>query len=1061
MEKNDSIEGIAVIGMAGCFPGAKNIDEFWRNLRDGVESIIFFSDDELVSSGIDPTVLADPNYVKAGFVLDNVELFDAQFFGFTPREAEILDPQHRFFLKCACEALENAGYDPETYKGLIGIYAGAGTNSYLLNNLNANRHLIESLDAFETTLLSAKDFLTTRAAYVLNLRGPAVTVQTACSTSLVAVHMACQSLLTYHCDIALAGGVSLKSPQKKGYLYREGMILSPDGHCRAFDARAQGTVVGNGVGIVVLKRLADAIADGDSIHAVIKGSAINNDGSSKVGYTAPSVDGQAEVIAMAQAMAGVEPETISYIEAHGTGTPLGDPIEIAGLSQAFRARSQKNGFCAIGSVKTNIGHTDVAAGAAGLIKTVLALKHKLLPPSLYFETPNPRIDFENSPFYVNTRLSQWEPRGTPRRAGVSSFGIGGTNAHAVLEEFPAVGPSGPSRPAQLLLLSAKTSTALETATTNLAKHLKQNPDLNLSDVAFTLKVGRTAFNRRRMLVCREHEDALGALSNLDPKRVLTSVQEPRDRPVAFMFPGQGSQYMNMALELYEAEPTFRQQLDTCSEFLKPDSGVDLRGLLYPSADHEESASRQLNRTATTQPALFVVEYALARLLIDWGIKPQAMIGHSIGEYVAACLAGVFSLQDALMLVATRSRLMDQCAAGSMLTVSLPEKEVKLLLGDKLSLAAVNGPSLCVVSGPAASVDQLETRLTEQGSECHRLHTSHAFHSKMMEPVLKPFIGEVKKLKLHPPKIPYVSNLTGTWITASQATDPNYWSRHLRQTVRFSDGLQELLKEPERLLLEVGPGQTLSSLAKQHPNKAVEQVTLSSIRHPQEQLSDVSFLLNMMGRLWLAGIPIDWPQFYAHERRQRVPLPTYPFECRRFWIEPQKKTYSRRTRPRPLDPDVAAAPQDLTSRTERDDVSPGQALQLDLFIPEHARPELNHSYAATRNPTERTLANIWQQLLGLEQVGIHDDFFDLGGHSLLAIQIISRVWNTFHVYLPVHALFENPTIAGLAAQITDVLTETLVVPEEMADILAHLESLSPEETQRLLAQEATEREREKL
>ena len=906
LDKHAASAGIAIIGMACCFPGAKNIAEFWHNLRDGVESVAFFSDDELAAAGVDPTALADPNYVKAGCILDNVELFDAQFFGFTPREAEIMDPQHRLFLMCAWEALENAGYDPEAYPGLIGTYAGTGTNSYLLNNLRANRHRIEALDAFETTLLSAKDFVTTRVAYELNLRGPAVTVQTACSTSLVAVHMACQSLLHYQCDITLAGGVSVKSPHKKGYVYQEGMILSPDGHCRAFDARAQGTVIGSGVGIVVLKRLADAIADNDCVYAVIKGSAINNDGAAKIGYTAPSVDGQAAVIAMAQAIAGIEPETISYIEAHGTGTPLGDPIEIAGLTQAFRGHSRKSGFCAIGSVKTNIGHTDAAAGAAGLIKTVLALQHQLLPPSLHFETPNPQIDFANSPFYVNTRLTPWESNGTPRRAGVSSFGIGGTNAHMVLEEAPATAPSSPSRPWQLLLLSAKTSTALATTTANLVTHLQRHPEVNLADVAFTLQVGRQTFNHRRMLVCRDHAEALSALDRLAPDRVFTSVLEPGDRPLAFMFPGQGAQYIHMAAELYQTEPMFRQQLDACSEFLKPHVGLDLRDVLYPSADHEASAARQLHRTATTQPALFAVEYALARLFMAWGIKPQAMIGHSLGEYVAACVAGVFSLEDALTLVASRGRLMDQLPAGAMLAVPLPAQEVAPLLGDTLSLAAINAPSLCVVSGPIEAVEPLAKRLTEKGTSCRRLHTSHAFHSHMMDPILQSFIEEVKKVKLHAPQIPYISNLTGTWITAAEATDAHYWSRHLRHTVRFSDGLQELLQDTQRLFLEVGPGQTLSSLAKQDAHQAGEQVMLSTLRHPLDQRSDVNFLLHTIGRLWLAGIPLHWPGFYANERRQRVALPTYPFEGRRFWSEPQKASSAEAARPLALDkkPDVA-------------------------------------------------------------------------------------------------------------------------------------------------------------
>ncbi len=884
-----ALEGIAIIGISGRFPGAKNTDEFWQNLQDGVESVSFFTAEQLESSGIDPALLSNPNYVKARADLEDIELHDASFFGFNPKEAEITDPQHRFFLECAWSALENAGYNSETYEGSIGVYGGAsgGTNTYLLNNLYSNRNLRKSVSDYQLFIANDKDFLTTRVSYKLNLKGPSVTVQTACSTSLVAICQACQSLRNYQCDMALAGGVSITVPQQAGYLYQEGMILSPDGHCRAFDAKAQGTIIGSGVGIVVLKRLEDALADGDYIHAVIKGSAINNDGSLKVGYTAPSIDGQAQVIAEALAMAEVDPETVTYVEAHGTGTPLGDPIEITALTQAFSLQTQKKGFCAIGSVKTNIGHLDTAAGVTGLIKTILALKHKLLPPSLHFESPNPQIDFTNSPFYVNAKLSEWKVGRTPRRAGVSSFGIGGTNAHVVLEEAPMVENSGASRPKQLLVISAKTSSALDSATANLAAYLKQHPDANLADVAYTYQVGRRAWNHRRVLVCQTIEDAANALSTLEPKRVLTSCQQPKKPRVVFMFPGQGAQYVDMARELYQVESVFREQVDLCSELLIPHLELDLRCCLYPSQDQVETATQQIELTAITQSALFVIEYALAKLWMHWGVHPQAMIGHSIGEYVAACLAGVFSLSDALALVAARGRLMQSLLGGDMLAVALPELEVQPLLGQKLSLAAINGPSLCVVSGGSEAVAELEGKLSQQGVECRRLHTSHAFHSEMMEPILGQFTEQVKQVNLQSPKIPYVSNVTGTWITAAEATAPSYWTRHLRQTVRFAAGLHELLQEPERVLLEVGPSRTLSTLARRHP-EATQQVTLSSLRHPQEQHSDVAFLLNTLGQLWLAGIEVDWAGFYANERRHRLPLPTYPFERQRYWVEPQKQ-----------------------------------------------------------------------------------------------------------------------------------------------------------------------------
>lgn len=881
-------ERVAIIGMAGRFPGAQKISEFWQNIRNGNNSITFLSAQELLSSGIDPAVLNDPNYVKAYSSLEDIEFFDASFFGYSPREAEIIDPQHRIFLECAWEALENAGYDTELYKGSIGFYAGTALNSYIIN-LYSNRNFRESLDNVQVVVGNVMGLMPTRVSYKLNLKGPSCGVQTGCSTSLVSVHLACLGLLNGECDIALAGGVSVSSLGKSGYLYKEEGVLSPDGYCRAFDAKAGGTVFGNGVGIVVLKRLTDALADRDCIYAVIKGSAINNDGAQKVGFTAPSVTGQAKVIEEALAKAGVEPETINYIETHGTGTALGDPVEIAALTKVFCKSTENKGFCAVGSVKTNIGHLDAAAGVAGLIKTVLALKHQQIPPSLHFHEPNPQIDFANSPFYVNTKLANWQKNGTPRRAGVSSFGMGGTNAHAIVEEAPTVEDSSPGRTQKLLLLSAKTSSALDTATTNLAAYLKQHPDLNLADVAYTLQVGRRPFNHRRMLVCKNITSAVQALefpaspaSSL-PTTYDRTLQELCYRPVTFMFSGQGSQYINMGQELYQTEPTFREQVDRCCELLNPHLGLDLRHIIYPI--DAEVAAQQLLQTALAQPALFVVEYALAKLWMAWGVQPQATIGHSIGEYVAAAVAGVFSLEDALALVAARGRLMQQCPPGAMLSVPLAEEKVKPLVGLNLALAASNAPELCVVSGTTAAINELQNCLTQQGVECRRLHTSHAFHSPMMEPILEQFKQQVSLVSLSPPKLPFLSNVTGTWITAAEATDPNYWANHIRQTVRFAAGSAELVQKPNQILLEVGPGRTLSTFAKQY--QLPELLVLTSLRHQKEQQSDVAFILNTLGRLWLAGVEIDWSGFYAQERRHRLPLPTYPFERQRYWIQPQK------------------------------------------------------------------------------------------------------------------------------------------------------------------------------
>ncbi|HEX4494600.1 MAG TPA: amino acid adenylation domain-containing protein [Thermoanaerobaculia bacterium] len=981
---------IAIVGMAGRFPGADGVEPFWRNLRDGVESIRFFTPEELEASfGVQPEA-DDPLFVRAGGVLEDIESFDAAFFDFNPREAEVTDPQQRIFLECCWEALERAGYDPEAFPGGIGVFAGSGLNTYLLNNVLAHPELFRTLSPFQILIGADKDYLAPRVSYKLNLKGPSISVQTACSTSLVAVHLACQSLQDYQSDLALAGGVSIRVPQKSGYRYTEGGIYSPDGHCRAFDRDAGGTVTGSGAGVVVLKRLADALADGDEILAVIRGSAINNDGAAKVGFTAPSVEGQVAVISEALAAAGLPAETIGYVEAHGTGTALGDPIEITALTRAFGVGPERPGTCAVGSVKTNIGHLDTASGVTGLIKTVLALQHRTLPPSLHFAAPNADIDFTAGPFYVNTARADWPAGDGPRRAGVSSFGIGGTNAHAVVEEAPVAEPSGPSRAWQLLLLSARTPTALETVTDNLARHLAEHPEQPLADVAFTTHVGRRAFKHRRALVCRDRADAAAALLSRDPHRLLALTQEDRDRPVAFLFPGQGAQHPGMGQDLYATEPAYRRALDTCAEILAPHLGLDLRTVL-----HSSPAGESLERTALAQPALFTVEYALTQLLREWGIRPAAMIGHSIGEYVAACVAGVFSLEDALALVAARGRLMQSVPAGSMLVVPKPEAEVAKLLADGLSLAAVNGPAFSVVSGPAAAVDALARRLATEGIDARRLHASHAFHSAMMDPLLEDFAREVGKVHLSAPRIPYLSNLTGTWIEPSQATDPMYWVRHLRETVRFGDGAAELLRDRSRLFLEVGPGRTLASLIRP---VAGDRTVVTSMRHPRDTGSDDDPLPNAVARLWLAGARVDWAGFHSRERRRRVLLPTYPFERQRFWLEPAP------ARPLSASPATAAGP-----------LVPARVEERAPAVPSgHSRPGLATPYVAPADEVESAVASFWERALGVDGVGTHDDFFELGGHSLLATQITAEVRAAFRVDAPLRGLFETPTVAGLAA-----------------------------------------------
>jgi amino acid adenylation domain-containing protein len=889
---------IAVIGMSGRFPGAKNLHEYWDNLKNGVESISFFSDEELAKAGIDEEILKDPDYIKAHGNLQDKKLFDASFFGYSPREAELMNPQIRIFHECAWEALEDAGYNPGTYSERIGLFAGASSGFHW----EARSHLSgksSEYGGFASSQFIDKDYLCSRVAYNLNLKGGTSFVQTACSTSLVAIHQACRALLTGESEMVLAGGSSIITIPGQGYLYQEGMIASPDGHCRAFAGNSAGTIGGEGSGIVVLKRLKPALRDRDNIYAIIRGTAINNDGNRKMGFTAPSVEAQAEVIRTAQRMTRVDPETITYVEAHGTGTNLGDPVEIEALKLAFN--TDKRNYCGIGSVKSNFGHLDAAAGVAGFIKTVLALKHKLIPPSLHLETPNPAIDFKNSPFYVNTTLKKWQGNGDPLRAGVSSFGIGGTNAHVVLEQAPVIGHSSlvigekrKEREYQLMLLSARTETALEKMTENLARYFKQEPGINLADAAYTLQVGRKTFPYRRMLVCSTIEQTIAALTSPASGMLHNYHWKPGDkeRDVIFMFPGQGAQYVNMGLELYQTETIFREEIDRCFEILNGLLDYDIKEILYPfhrsnrSDTSYKSYKSHINRTEVAQPILFAFEYALAKLLMKWGITPRAMIGHSIGEYTAACLSGVFSLEDALKLVVLRGRLMQQMPPGAMLGVQLAKEDLIPLLNDELSLAAVNTPSFCVVSGPAEIIHAFADRLKQKEHSCRLLHTSHAFHSKMMEPILQEFEAQVGKIAVNKPGIPYISNVTGNRATVEEAASSKYWANHIRETVQFSDGLKELLEKSQAIFVEVGPGNVLSTFVRQHPHKKENHFILNLTRHPKKDVSDRYYLLNKIGELWLYGIKIDWETFHAAENMApgRITLPTYPFERLRYWID---------------------------------------------------------------------------------------------------------------------------------------------------------------------------------
>lgn len=883
----DNAFDVAVIGLALRFPGANGPDQFWQNLREGVESISTLTTEDvsaaLESVGLSPTLATTQNFVRAAAVLDGIDLFDAGFFGYTPKEAREMDPQHRLFLECAWESLEAAGYDPFRYSGAIGVYAGTSVSSYLLFNV------FEGYDPqgwLQSIISNDKDYLTTRISYKFDLRGPSVAVQTACSTSLVAIHLACQGLLAGDCDIAMAGGVSIHLPDKIGYIYDANGVLSSDGHCRSFDDQSTGTVLGNGAGVVVLKRLEDAIRDRDNICAIVKGSAINNDGARKVGYTAPAVDGQAEVIEAAHAVSGVDPGTISYIEAHGTGTPLGDPIEVAALARAFSGRDARRNSCALGSVKSNVGHLDAAAGVAGFIKTVLALQHREIPPSLHFNTPNANIDFDSSGFYVNAKLQSWADQHGPRRAGVSSFGIGGTNAHVILEEAASPEPALPSTAGeQLILLSARTPGALENVRERIARHISDNPDVVLEDMAYTLQVGRAEFRCRQAIVCSDRDELLRLFGETDRYGGFARLDAHASAPdIVFMFPGQGSQYASMGRGLYDTQPMFRHEVDRCAAILAPLLGLDIRDIMWREASNDAAEKPLLDQIELTLPALFTIEYALARLWMNWGIKPAQMIGYSAGEYVAAAIAEVFSLEDALLLVSTRARLMRTTPAGAMMSVGLSEAALKARIDHDLAIAAVNGPDLCVVSGPPAAVENLRVALAHDNIEYQLLNAAHGFHSAMMETILPEFRSIVQQVDLKPPSLSYMSNLTGRAITGAEATSAEYWVNHLRRTVRFNDGLTALAQEPDRIFLEVGPGRVLGGFARQQMPADEPHTALASLRHAHEQISDGRFALTTIGKLWLRNVRVDWEAVRASSSARRIPLPTYPFERRRHWIK---------------------------------------------------------------------------------------------------------------------------------------------------------------------------------
>ncbi len=988
-------EPIAIIAMAGRFPGASDVERFWSNLCEGLDSITFFQNAEL-DPGLPIEVTSDPCYVKARGVIDGVDMFDAAFFGISPREAELMDPQQRIFMELCWECLERGGHAPDSAQTTVGVFAGMYNATYFQRHVQTRPDLIEKLGEFQVMLANEKDYIATRVANRLNLTGPAVSVHTACSTSLVAITQAFNSLRAGQCDMALAGGASITCPPRSGYLYQEGAMLSPDGRTRSFDAQAQGTVFSDGASVVLLKRLGDAIADGDTVHAVIRGVAVNNDGRDKASFTAPSIDGQAAVVAGALEAAGVDPRSISYVEAHGTATPLGDPVEVEALTRAFRRKTQDVGFCRIGSVKSNVGHMVIAAGAGGVIKTALSLSNELMPPSIHHTSPNPKIDFANSPFIVNDQLTPWPRSQQPRRAGVSGFGVGGTNAHVVMEEAPVLEASPAAEGPQALLLSARTASALDTMALQLADHLEQHPESNLADVAHTLQVGRSRFTHRLCVVADSTQRACLALRSADDAQRTRSALGAAVPTTVWLFPGQGSQYAGMGNGLYATDPAFRAAFDQCTEALQGVLPFDLKARIF------EGAADALLATSTTQPAIFCLEYALAKAWQARGAMPAALIGHSVGEFVAAVIAGVMDMGDAARLVARRGALMQALPAGSMLSVRLTVDEVLSRLPSALSLAAENGPTACVVAGATPAVEAWAAELERDGIVVRMLQTSHAFHSSMMDPAVEPFEQEMRKIRLSAPAIPIASTLTGTWLTDEQAQDPHYWARHLREPVRFSPALRTVQQTHTAAFVEMGPRGTLSTLARQH-TAAGQGATVAMASLADAPELEATHMALAQGRLWTLGIELPASVASPSAGRRRIRLPTYPFERKRFWIEaaPLAKTIAAIAS---TGVDSTTPPGGSSSATPSSNIHPER---VNMATSPHDLPP-STGPASRRASLVTRLQTLFEEVAGTDLVGVDASisFVELGLDSLTLTQAALQIKKRFGVPVTFRQLMET-------------------------------------------------------
>ncbi|MFT5822224.1 MAG: phthiocerol/phenolphthiocerol synthesis type-I polyketide synthase E [Crocinitomix sp.] len=998
---------IAIVGMSGKFPKSENIAALWKNLAAGNELIDFYTDAEIAELGISEEIINNPNFIKSSSLIDDPGSFDHSFFGYTREEAALMDPQIRLLHEQVWNSLENAGYNPFNYDKKIGCYFSAS------DNVNWRTHVVLSeavnVNPFFVRHIANGNSISRLISYSLNLKGPSYYLDTACSSSLVAVHVACRSLLLKECTIALAGGVSISSSTEVGYLYEEGSIFSKDGHCKAFDSEASGTIGGEGAGVVVLKRLEDALNDKDHIYSVIRATSVNNDGNQKVGYTAPSIIGQHNCIKTAIQIAGIEPTDISYVETHGTGTVLGDPVEVEALNKAFNYDTSHS--CAIGSLKSNFGHLDAAAGVAGLIKATLCLDNKALPPSLHFKTPNPQIKFKSGPFFVNTELTEWKSE-KPRFAGVSSFGIGGTNVHAVLQEPIPQEKGDASSKFQLILSSARTKSALTNYGNNFSTYLAENQKVDLADLSYTLKIGRKHHKYRKFIVADSHANLAEQMETLQQ-----NLQFPKSdkKGLVFMFSGQGSQFQEMGKQIYEQYPNFKAVIDEGLEILKKETGTDYINILgYNQEEKEDSAL--INDTIHTQPLLFLIEYAFAKFLIDLGMEPTQMIGHSLGEYVAACVSEVFSFEEGLKLILKRAQLMNEMERGSMLHVNLAADKVQEYISSNISIAAINTDDTCVISGQTELIKETAELLASKEIDAIILKTSHAFHSPMMDPMLKSFEQELNKINWSTPKFAFVSCTTGAPITNEEAMSATYWVNHLRQTVSFNKGLDYLLSEGFSKYVEIGAARTLLTFLKQNKNSKTVITATAVLKHPKEKKDDSYYLLNALGTLWSAGLDVDWTAYYEGQARNRIPAPTYAFDKMIFpcKVNPIQKLIDSNA----LNGMNGGALNDFSYSNEvvskQDQNEDENAINTAIIAVE--RPDLNAEYLKAESETEKELTTLWKSLFGYEKIGINDDFFELGGDSLKATTILRKIHKTFNVEVSIGDFFEKCDIQQLAKEI---------------------------------------------